>query len=342
MPSVIRIVALVMFGLALSPPARAAAPIEDRPSIAVGAWNGGAYRNARGELEHCAVSSVYSADKGGFILVFQMSADYRFAIGLSSRTWQLSPGKEYVMGFAVDAHPQVALDGAALAPDLVSAILPGGHPIFEQIRNGRQLFLHAAGETHRFELNGSARALDALRACVAANAPPRSASGPGVQGAGGRLPARLGDKPFDVIAFGRLMVERQALSDARIVQLRQGAKPPDAFMIWEADGVSGAMHDHRTEIWPYVQKDFAGFIARAGEMCPDEFVTSAEQHDLVHVQVVRAAATCSADGRSQRFLYLPDAGGGFISVIHTAGSPAAARNADDRYIAALKAFLAKN
>ncbi len=130
-----------------------------------GAWTGGAYSsNQTGAFSHCAVSSRY---KSGVSLLFSVTRQGNWTMGMSKSGWDFNPGNSYSIRFQVD-RGQI-LNGAAKARtnNLVQIGLPANSKLFRHFRDGRQLKIEAANQLFRFNLTGTDRMLKKLVRCVA-------------------------------------------------------------------------------------------------------------------------------------------------------------------------------
>ncbi len=133
--------------------------------LSSGAWNGGAYSNNQtGEFSHCAVSSKY---KSGVSLLFSVTRQGNWTMGVSKQSWDFNPGNSYNIRFQVD-RGQI-LNGTAKARNnnLVQIGLPTNSKLFGHFRYGKQLKIEAANQLFRFNLTGTDRMLKKLVRCVA-------------------------------------------------------------------------------------------------------------------------------------------------------------------------------
>jgi hypothetical protein len=345
---VVRTSVLIMFSAwmaALTGDAAAQGTREDPISIAVGPWQGGAYRNAKGEVEHCAIFARYP---GRPTVVLKLSAKHEFGTAFIHNAWQLSETAVYAIGVAVDSHPLIKVDGHAPTSQQLSAIWPPQHPIFEQIRSGRGLSVNAAGQTYHFSLDGIARALDELRACVAANVAPPRATGmppaPGhTAGPSGRDPFHAGAQnanAFDVADFGRFMLDEQRLTNYRLVPVPERG----AALAWKVDAVTGMIAGDQAAAWSRVHEFAANSVAGDSSRCRGEFASSTKRQQVAGVLVFRAAARCRTQRPGDTFatatIYFPRPGGGVVRVTHIGSEVERVNEADARYIDALRVLLA--
>ncbi len=130
-----------------------------------GAWTGGAYSsNQTGEFSHCAVSSRY---KSGVSLLFSVTKQGNWTMGVSKPSWDFNPGNSYGIRFQVD-RGQI-LNGTAKARNnnLVQIGLPTNSKLFRHFRYGKQLKIETANKLFRFNLTGTETMLKKLVRCVA-------------------------------------------------------------------------------------------------------------------------------------------------------------------------------
>ncbi|GMG85258.1 hypothetical protein LNKW23_44750 [Paralimibaculum aggregatum] len=180
------------FALGLALALGAAAPLAPAPLAAaaeiaplrLGNWQGGAYSDDRtGAFSHCAASARY---RSGITLLFSVTRERSWSMGVSSPDWRLRPGATYPIRYRVDGG--AVHDAAALArsPVLAQVMLPASERLFLSFRKGRMLRIAAAGRVLEFRLDGTARLLTALLGCARRFA----GTGGGDPSAGGRQRGR--------------------------------------------------------------------------------------------------------------------------------------------------------
>jgi hypothetical protein len=89
-----------------------------------------------------------------------------FMLDGSEIGWRLKPGSEYDVAFVIDDSPPVAAKARAETETAIAIPFALDFSATEPLRRGRTIEFRAARGTFWFNLAGSAKALDALSACV--------------------------------------------------------------------------------------------------------------------------------------------------------------------------------
>lgn len=147
--------------LALGPESAFAKKIN---SLKSGNWKGGAYTNNQsGRFSHCAASVKY---KSGILLLFSVTRTSRWNMGLSNRSWNLTPKQKYPIEYRVDNGNVIRGTALAKSSNLVQVFLPTSDRLFRQFRNGKRLTVWAARQKMSFSLTGSSKMLSLLLKCA--------------------------------------------------------------------------------------------------------------------------------------------------------------------------------
>jgi S1-C subfamily serine protease len=156
----VRLVAPLVGALLWAPVALAAGPYG---SIHVGLWNGGAYTNdATGEFSHCAAGTSYNS---GINVILSHTPAGAWMLGFAHPAWRLNTGENFPIDLTFDGQAEFHLVGAAVSPQLVTAILPTTGT--EQLRKSSLMVANAKGQTFQFSLTSTSQLLAVLANCVA-------------------------------------------------------------------------------------------------------------------------------------------------------------------------------
>lgn len=153
------IAALTLSALVASAPK--AAEIE---RTVVANWYLGAYTNDQnGEFSHCAIVTPY---KSGIYMTFAVDRRFQWSVGFYNPAWVMTPGTLYHVVFWIDNHSPETNDATAISPTFAKIPLEPTRSLFEQFRRGYRLSVSAAGQMFYFNLDGTARALNATLSCT--------------------------------------------------------------------------------------------------------------------------------------------------------------------------------
>ena len=146
---------------ATSAAALAAPERHETQKIAAGAWRGGSFAFPDGSFAHCAIGIYH----GSTIFVFYLGRDYAFEIGLSDTGWRLAKGQDMTLRLELDGQALTVWARAAAAHHF-NVGLPVNEEMFRRLKAARELSLFGEQHPLTFHLQGTAAALDVLRACV--------------------------------------------------------------------------------------------------------------------------------------------------------------------------------
>lgn len=172
--------AAVALAVSLGP---AQAKDEALREINEGAWFGGAYKDKDGKFSHCAVTTLdvealLEEEEEEVSLVIALTSGNEVLLSLAHEDWEIPSGDTYSIPVSVDGY-DLGLFPARAGRSSVLHINTGQNTeIFDRLRQGRELVVDAARERFRFNLDGSARAMDALRDCVYARGKPEKDTNP--------------------------------------------------------------------------------------------------------------------------------------------------------------------
>lgn len=140
----------------------------------VAGWIGSAYANESGQLTHCVVAATYES---GVLLGFVMNADRSFYMQLFDGRWNLPAGETFPVRLDLDGGPVGRPDAVAKTSRIVEIEIRD-ELFFEALKKGRQLDVRASKATFNFRLDGTGKALPALRGCVDRFAKPQPVANP--------------------------------------------------------------------------------------------------------------------------------------------------------------------
>jgi hypothetical protein len=144
----------------------------------VGQWAVGSYSTDQStNFSHCAAGYVGT---GGILLMFSISANYSWGMGLQNKNWRLKPGNQYSVRYWVDTNDAEYGMAIATSSDQVLIPLKDNVSLFNNFQRGNTLFLSAQNSDFSFSLKDSSRMLTYLLECVKAGGlkPPIVATSP--------------------------------------------------------------------------------------------------------------------------------------------------------------------
>jgi hypothetical protein len=162
-----------VFAMLMSVPAWLIAAEQDHPIVS-GDWQGGRYREPDGTFSHCSVAAQYQS---GIILAIGYTDTHVFGLSLVNEAWRLPVGEKYSIHIFVDRHDLGIYTAEATDTDRLQISTAPTDALVERLQKGYRLHMQAAKKDFYFELTGTHRAIERLKACTrAALADARSAS----------------------------------------------------------------------------------------------------------------------------------------------------------------------
>jgi len=133
--------------------------------VNVGNWTVEAFnRDGAQILSHCTASARYKSDT---LLTFAIDSDRSaWRIGLANESWALPQGQRYQVSYFVDGDRPANADAIVFNKALIVFELPPTARLFTRLRQGRILFVSAAGAIMQFDLTNSSRALSMATGCT--------------------------------------------------------------------------------------------------------------------------------------------------------------------------------
>lgn len=158
-----RVFRLVAVGLALAvAPSAKAALIE---KIKVGNWEGGAYTDDNtNSFLSCTVGTTFLNGTFFNISSFALGGT---GIGIFAPSLKLEVGTPISGSLKIDERYFTTFEARAISASGISIIFAESDPIFEALRRGRILTLTSSVGTVQYDLTDTAKALTALKGCVA-------------------------------------------------------------------------------------------------------------------------------------------------------------------------------
>jgi hypothetical protein len=142
-----------------------AARAETVETYTVRDWGISAHRDDRTKaFSHCAMSADY---KNGVILIFGVSRDKEWFMGLANQNWELTEGNRYNFDIELDGARGNRWYGVAVSANAIRVPLADSASLFERFSAAKLLTIRAASSTFRFDLANSRVALEAVVACSA-------------------------------------------------------------------------------------------------------------------------------------------------------------------------------
>jgi len=125
-------------------------------------WYIGAYEQ-NSKFSHCAMSTPYLS---GITMAFSVSGDYSWRVGWGHPSWQFSKGQTVDIVVFVDGAGPFYLKATAVNKELALAELPAKAAVFDVMRKGYLMTVHAVGNVYKFNLDGTYAALTEILSCA--------------------------------------------------------------------------------------------------------------------------------------------------------------------------------
>jgi hypothetical protein len=130
-----------------------------------GRWNGGIEIGPDNKgLEECWASTAFS-DGTAFTLAKRSDGIWR--LRLSNPGWRLSPSRRYSMVALVDFYPQLRIAAEAKSQTSLEIANLDQVSLLGLIENGHTIDLTTDGFNVKYDLEGSAKAIERVRNCFA-------------------------------------------------------------------------------------------------------------------------------------------------------------------------------
>jgi hypothetical protein len=130
-----------------------------------GRWNGGIEIGPDNKgLEECWTSTTFS-DGTAFTLAKRSDGIWR--LRLSNPGWRLPPSRRYSMVALVDFYPQLRIAAEAKSQTSLEIANLDQVSLLGLIENGHTIDLAADGFNVKYDLEGSAKAIERVRNCFA-------------------------------------------------------------------------------------------------------------------------------------------------------------------------------
>ncbi len=163
--------AALFFGPAIGHAAAAKADRESR--FIVDGWAGRSYHDSEsGKFSHCEVESGYAH---GIRLQFVLVPDHGLMITLMDKSWLLTRGDEYRVTLYVDRTFLGNYDALVDSQSKIAVLVGDDPSVLHYFAKGDLLRVVGAQDTINLALDGSAKALARLKACVDENSEPKIA-----------------------------------------------------------------------------------------------------------------------------------------------------------------------
>jgi hypothetical protein len=127
-------------------------------------WVINSFRSAStGQFTHCAASATYNS---GVSLLFSVNHRFDWNMGFASSAWNLQPGTQIPITYAIDALPPRTATASVVASNHVVAPLPDDTRLFQQMRAGLRMFVTGGGQSLGFNLTRTSLVLGTLLECA--------------------------------------------------------------------------------------------------------------------------------------------------------------------------------
>ncbi len=133
-------------------------------SYRVGQWQVEA-NATNGSFRNCSASSSYG---GGARVMFMLTRQLTWGLGISNPTWTWRPGSTGNVTYWVDNHSARTHRAQAMSRTSLVISLTDSTALFQQVRAGHRMYFRPHGNNKQFSmtLNGTSAALSALLECV--------------------------------------------------------------------------------------------------------------------------------------------------------------------------------
>lgn len=138
---------------------------DGKPSIPFvdGRWNGGTGIDPDSEgLEECWARTTYG---DGTALTLAKRGDKSWHLSLSNPGWQLPPSRRYSIIAQVDFYPRVRIAAEARSQTRLEFASLEQTSLVGLIENGHTIDLMSDGFNGKYDLEGSAKVIERVRAC---------------------------------------------------------------------------------------------------------------------------------------------------------------------------------
>ena len=159
--SVFRWFLRVMFFTSILPTVPASG--EAMVPFADGRWHGEATDSpVPSKLAGCWAATVLD---DGTSLVLVKETDGSWSLQLSNRNWRLPLSRRYALAVVVDFYPRLLVVGEIRYPTRLEVRAIDRVPLLDFIENGHMIKLQHNGFEKRYDLEGSAKAIERIRGC---------------------------------------------------------------------------------------------------------------------------------------------------------------------------------
>jgi predicted nucleotidyltransferase len=157
-----RIVTAVVLGIATSVVQPAFADQIPGSQTKVANWSIAAY-DKNSKFSHCAMSAPYVS---GITMLFSVSGNYTWRLGWTHPSWQFSKDQSVDITVFVDEAGPFYLKATAVSKAVAVAELPAKAAVFDVMRKGYLMTVHAVGNVYKFKLDGTFAALTEILSCA--------------------------------------------------------------------------------------------------------------------------------------------------------------------------------
>ena len=117
-----------------------------------------------GAFRHCSATGQYG---GGSAVIFLLTRDFSWAIGITNPRWNWRKGSEARMSYWIDSYGRRSAKVEALSPTQLGMPLADSQQLFQEIRGGNKMYFEPEGaEGFSITLIGTSVGLNELLSCV--------------------------------------------------------------------------------------------------------------------------------------------------------------------------------
>jgi hypothetical protein len=281
--------------------------------MAIAGWDIGAY-DRNGRFSHCAMSSLY---RSGITMVFSVSGDYTWRVGWAHDAWSFNKGQSVVVDVYVDGVGPITLRANAVTAKLALAELPPKAALFDLLRRGNRMTVHAGGSNYAFNLDGTYAALTETLRCaeryeaVASSAPtspmPRQQPAPPPQPPQRNARGSTAEERLEATKIVANILSHGELGNFRILTTREIAELKSSYLsssdvVWRGEGVIGTLRIIAQSANATARQIAAAVVSDDTKNCKGQTVSGSTK-DQKNPEVVRVFTGCQDGSDAYQFYY---------------------------------------
>lgn len=269
----------------------AAPALADEREFTVAGWQGSSYDSKGGGFSHCAISSSY---RSGLLLLFSLNRNYDLKMGLADSRWSLVVGQTYPISYSIDGSAAITASAEAVTEKQVRIDLPDSERMLAQLKAGVLMTVRASGADFHFRLDGSSRALERLRECVAERNSDRTASSnPFALRSSNPFASRAQKKAVDLPKFFQIVFKQPGFEDYDILpasQAPEGLQNQD--VVWSSASTVGGSTFWEREGGDQIKQLVGLVIASDNTSCAADFASTVQHLEMKGVPITKVRTAC--------------------------------------------------